>query len=73
MESAGKTAARYEVKAYRFVVRANENWHPRWDGQDQEIDGAASLARGDREKVMRDIASDMRHPSYIRVRGKPLL
>jgi GT2 family glycosyltransferase/SAM-dependent methyltransferase len=49
---------------------ANENWTRRWDGMDNEILMAQSY--DDDVAVIKDVMRYMRHPNYIRIKGKPL-
>jgi GT2 family glycosyltransferase len=52
---------------------ANENWPRRWDGQDQEVLMAQHHSDEDDAAVIRDLMRFFRHPSYIRVNGRPLI
>jgi GT2 family glycosyltransferase len=52
---------------------ANENWTRRWDGKDNEILMAQNHSPADDVAVIDDIANYMRHPSYIKIRSKPLI
>jgi GT2 family glycosyltransferase/SAM-dependent methyltransferase len=52
---------------------ANENWTRRWDGKDNEILLAQNHSPADDIAVINDIATYMRHPAYIKIRGKPLI
>ena len=49
---------------------ANENWTRRWDGMENEILIAQSY--DDDVAVIKDVIRYMRHPNYIRIKGKPL-
>lgn len=54
---------------------ANENWTRAWDGGDgsSEILVGQQHSDADDEAVIRDLLRYLRHPSYIRVNGKPML
>jgi GT2 family glycosyltransferase/2-polyprenyl-3-methyl-5-hydroxy-6-metoxy-1,4-benzoquinol methylase len=52
---------------------ANENWTRRWDGREDDVLMAQNHAPEDDLAVIADIAKYMRHPAYIRIRGKPLI
>jgi GT2 family glycosyltransferase len=54
---------------------ANENWTRRWDGGDGESEILMGQAHSDQddEAVILDLMRFLRHPSYIRVNGRPML
>ena len=52
---------------------ANENWTRRWDGQDRDVLIAQHHSADDDIAVIRDMARYIAHPSYLRVRGRPLV
>jgi GT2 family glycosyltransferase len=52
---------------------ANENWTRRWDGRDSEILMAQRHSPEDDLAVIQDLMRYMRHPAYIKIRGRPLL
>ncbi|MGC2063789.1 MAG: glycoside hydrolase family 99-like domain-containing protein, partial [Thermodesulfovibrionales bacterium] len=52
---------------------ANENWSRRWDGRAQDILMGQIHSDEDDRAVMLDLIRYMRHPQYIRIKGKPLL
>ena len=60
--------------AYPFCLCwANENWTRRWDGQDRDVLIAQRHSPDDDIAVIRDLARYMSHPSYMRVRGQPIV
>lgn len=52
---------------------ANENWTRAWDGHEDQVLIAQAHSPEDDRAFMESIAPFLRHPLYIRVRGKPLL
>ena len=54
------------------IAWANENWTRKWDGREQDILIAQQHSDDDDRRVILDVVRFMRHPSYIRIRGKPL-
>ncbi len=52
---------------------ANENWTRRWDGYDQDVLMAQHHSDEDDAAVIRDLIRFFRHPSYIRVNGRPMI
>jgi GT2 family glycosyltransferase len=54
---------------------ANENWTRRWDGGDGESQILIGQKHSDEddEAVIHDLMRFLRHPSYIKVHGKPVL
>jgi GT2 family glycosyltransferase len=51
---------------------ANENWTRRWDGRNADILMQQDHTEADDFAVIEDVARFMRHPSYIRIQGKPV-
>jgi len=54
---------------------ANENWTRRWDGgeADSHVLIGQKHSDADDEAVIRDLIRFLRHPSYIKVDGKPVV
>ena len=51
---------------------ANENWTRTWDGSENDILLAQAHGDDDDIAVIRDLMRYFEHPSYIRIRGRPL-
>jgi lipopolysaccharide biosynthesis protein len=60
--------------AYPFCLCwANENWTRRWDGKDHDVLIGQRHTPEDDIAVIRDLATYMRNPAYIRINGRPLV
>jgi len=55
------------------IAWANENWTRTWDGLDQEVLIGQQHSDDDDRAVVLDMIRYLRHPNYIRVKGKPIL
>jgi GT2 family glycosyltransferase/ubiquinone/menaquinone biosynthesis C-methylase UbiE len=52
---------------------ANENWTRTWDGAEHEVLIEQQHSDDDDRAVIRDMIRYLRHPNYIRIKGKPIL